>query len=254
MFNLKSHKNIDDVELLRAELKAFEIFKHANGYLIRLGDESVILPNLSSCINALNETTQELLEHLWSTWHDLANLGDRILDREGNNTGTISNLLFLSAVKNSYRLCDQFTDLDEHQKVIRLLLDSDILTADDHLIRHFNQEYISVRCLHRLIMDDLYRKRIIHRFMTFTKQAQISGPWANLDLPIQERVWEWDGAEEEYFGNRTKSRQNQVRYNPEDATTSGFYYVWNDLTRDPYLFTDMKTDSPYKSRNTLMQP
>ena len=35
MFNLKSQKNTDDLELLRAELRAFDIFRDADGYQVK---------------------------------------------------------------------------------------------------------------------------------------------------------------------------------------------------------------------------
>ena len=88
--------------------------------------------------------------------------------------------------------------------------------------------------------------------MTLTKEAQISGPWANLDLPMAERVWSW-GEDEEYFDQRSKARKEQVRYNPE-YDKQGYFFVWQDLNRDPYSFDDMKTDSPYKSRHMITLP
>jgi hypothetical protein len=90
--------------------------------------------------------------------------------------------------------------------------------------------------------------------MKIRKTAQISGPWANLDLPMKERVWEWDSdGESEYFENRTKARREQTRYNPE-YDKQGFFYVWQDFTRDPYSFEDFKKDSPYKSRHQIAIP
>jgi hypothetical protein len=71
---------------------------------------------------------------------------------------------------------------------------------------------------------------------------------------MEERKWEWDEGEDEYFNSRQKSRREQVRYNPENQTKSGFYYVWQDLSTDPYRFSDMKEDSPYKSRHLLTVP
>ena len=177
-----------------------------------------------------------------------------MLREDGQNSGSLDNLLFLSAVNKSFELSSIFTDLQLITKTIRQLLDTDIASSDDHLIRHFNDDYLRIQCLHRLIMIELYRKHLVNRYMTITKQAQISGPWANLDLPIEERVWEWDEAEDEYFANRQKSRREQIRYNPENQTKSGFYYVWQDFSRDPYRFEDMKEDSPYKSRHLLTVP
>lgn len=251
MFNLKSHSTIDDVELLRLEMKAFNIIGSSDGYHVKIGDETVVVP-ISECPPAIDKGIVELKEHLFECWQDLATIATRIAERRGRNSGSLDNILFLNSAKKSYHLSALFSDLKDISDVLRKVLDLDIEVIDDHLIKHFNSEYYRVRSLHRLIINEIYRKKLVERFLTMTKQAQISGPWANLDLPMKERMWSWDEEEEEYFGDRERARKSQIRYNPENATSSGFYYVWQDLTRDPYLFTDIKKDSPYKSRHSLL--
>lgn len=251
MFNLKSHKNLDDLELLRIELRAFDIIKDANGYRLKIGDEHPTAPSLKQCLNVLDAGIKELIEHASRSWRDIDVLTNRILLKRGKNSGSLDNLLFLNSAKKAFQLATVFTDLEPIQQNLARLLDTDILLVDDHLIRHFNAEHISIQALHSLIMTELYRKKLVSKLIQMTKQAQISGPWANLDLPMQERVWEWDEGEDQYFQDRMRARREQIRYNPEDATKNGFYYVWQDLTRDPYLFEDMKKDSPYKSRHLL---
>lgn len=254
MFNLKSHKNTDDLELLRIELRAFNVINDAGGYRIKIGDESLILPNLKECFTALQSATKELTEHISNSWQELDKIAKRIIQRQGQNSGSLDNLLFLNAVQKSFQLTSVFPQLDYVQQTLYHLLDTDIQEMDDHLIRHFNTEYLEVQSLHRLIMDELYRQKLIKRMMTLTKQAQISGPWANLDLPMKERVWEWDEGEEEYFDSRQKSRREQVRYNPENGTKSGFYYVWQDLNIGPYKWEDKEDEQPYQSRHTMTIP
>ncbi len=254
MFNLKSHNITDETELLRAELRAFDITNSGNGYDICIGDERLSASTLPECLQLIESGTIELKQHLFETWHELQNVAQKILREDGRNTGSLDNLIFLSAVKKSIELSSIFTDLQPVTKTIYQILDTDIASSDDRLIQYFNDDYLRIQCLHRLMMVELYRKHLVQKFMTVTKQAQISGPWANLDLPMEERMWEWDEGEEEYFANRKKSRREQVRYNPENQTKSGFYYVWQDHTRDPYRFEDMKEDSPYKSRTLLTVP
>lgn len=255
MFNLKSHTITDDTELLKAELRAFDVVNSdTGGWNICIGDETLSAPNLSECCQLINSGILELKQNTFQAWHDLQYTTQKMLREDGKNTGSLDNLLFLSAVKKSFELSTIFTDLKPISKTIRQLLDTDIASSDNRLIQHFNDDYLSIQCLHRLIMTELYRRQLIYRYMTLTKQAQISGPWANLDLPIEERKWEWDEGEDEYFDNRKKSRREQIRYNPENQTKSGFYYVWQDLNLDPYRFEDMKEDSPYKSRHLLTVP
>jgi len=254
MFNLKSHNITDETELLKAELRAFDIINSSDGYQICIGDSVLSSPNLSECSKLIDSGISELKNQTLETWHDLQHIAQKMLREDGKNTGSLDNLLFLNAVKKTFELSSIFTDLKPITETIRQLLDTDIASSEGRLILYFNDNHLRIQCLHRLIMIELYRKHLIHHYMSITKQAQISGPWANLDLPMEERVWEWDEGEEEYFANRKKSRREQVRYNPENQTKSGFYYVWQDLSRDPYRFEDMKEDSPYKSRHLLTVP
>ncbi|MFQ5787894.1 MAG: hypothetical protein ACE5H1_07920 [Thermodesulfobacteriota bacterium] len=251
MFNLKSQKHINDIELLRIEMKAFDIVKDADGYSIKIGDTTTSVPTLQKCQEALNQGILEIKERLFYSWQDLNQIILRILNQSGRNRGNLDNLLFLNAIKKSYRLSSIFPEFNEITANLVKLLDTDIEQTDTHLINHFNTEYIDIHSLHHLMMNEMYRKKLISRFMRLTKQSQISGPWANLDLPMKERVWEYDEEEQSYFDNRMKSRRQQTRYNSEDTAQTGFYFVWNDLTRSPYSFDNFKKDSPYKSRFQL---
>ena len=256
MFNLKSQKKDNETDLLWLELKAFNIIPNQSEYQIQIGDENLSLPTLQECYESISSAKKELLQHLKESWNNLLEIGTRILKKTGRNSGSINNLLFLNAVKKTYLFCNVFQELHDHKNVIEQLLDSDILSADDHLVNSFVHEYITIHSLHRLILNEVYRQKLIRRISILTKKAQISGPWANLDLPMQERKWSWDEGEDEYFKNRSDAKKSQVRYNPEEAGGSvnpktGFYYVWQELRNAPYLFDDREDESPYPGRNSL---
>ncbi len=255
MFNLKSHSGIDEVELLRKELKVFEIFRNADGYTISIGDESLQHKSLADCLPSIDQGINELKENSWHSWLDLAEISRKIATQRGTNTGSIDNLLFLNAVKSALALSRRFTELLEIRNYLKQVLDSDIQSVDNHLIKHFNADYIRVKCLHKLIISEIYRKQVIWRYMKLTKQAQISGPWANLDLPIKERMWEWDSEETEFFKEREQAKKDQIRYNPENQGSTGFYFVWNEpASRQPYKYEDREKDSVYKSRHLMNIP
>ncbi|MAG28508.1 hypothetical protein CMI47_23515 [Candidatus Pacearchaeota archaeon] len=84
----------------------------------------------------------------------------------------------------------------------------------------------------------------------------IQGPWGNLDLPMQERVFKWDDVSEETYGRRADI-QKQRRYvmGLEDMNDPnvkvGYYY--RELRNEPYLFSDSDTESPYPHRNVLWE-
>jgi len=255
MFNLKHHKvQYDGPQLLESELSSFDIVKEETGtYSITIGDENLHASSLDESLDLIEAGIKEIKTHLWEKWQELSDLSEVILQNDGGNEGSIDNLLFLSNVKKTYILSTMFSDLEELSSHLRELFNIDIVDISDALITRFNHDSLYVRLLHRLVMREIYRTRLINRYKRITKQAQISGPWANLDLPMKERVWEWDEGESEYFGDRQKQKREQVRYNPENLK-SGFFYVWQDLTRDPYKFEDMKKDSPYKSRLLMQIP
>ena len=185
MFNLKSHTTTDDLELLRNELQIFDVVRSGSGYEIEIGDECVSCKDLSEVTNVINSGLHELREHCWESWKSLAELSERLVEESGRNSGSVNNLLFLHAVKRSFLLSRIFSDLNFVTEILRKILNTDIAKVDDHLIGHFNSEYLTIQSLHRLIMSEKYRCKLIARYSSMTKQAQISGPWANLDLPIE---------------------------------------------------------------------
>lgn len=254
MFNLKKHAGQNEVDYIKLELRAFDIIDNPDlSFTYKVGDETLKATSLNDCIDGINEGIVELRNHIWENWQDLANLSIIITQNESSNEGSLDNLMFLNAVKKAYLLSKVFTDLSDVSDAIKQVFDIDAINVSEDLIYKFNDKYLRIRLLHYLIMRDVYRIKLIRRSFKNTKTAQISGPWANLDLPMKERMWEWDDEEAEYFDTRQKARREQVRYNPE-TVGQGFYYIWQDLTRDPYRFEDMKTDSPYKSRHLITIP
>jgi len=82
----------------------------------------------------------------------------------------------------------------------------------------------------------------------------IQGPWGNLDIPMQERVFKWDDVAEETYGRRADI-QKQRRYvmgleDYHDPNVKVGYY-FRELRNEPYLFSDADTESPYPHRNLL---
>ncbi len=118
------------------------------------------------------------------------------------------------------------------------------------------------RWLDYLIKKDLYIYQLI--ISTINKSMHdidhektargIQGPWGNLDLPMQERVFKWDDVSEETYGRRADI-QKQRRYvmGLEDYHSPNVKvgYYWRELRNEPYLFSDADTESPYPHRNLL---
>jgi hypothetical protein len=260
MFNLSKHNsegtnNVNN-DILSNELDIFGIVKTPSGqFEVEIGDETLKCNSVQECNSLIEEGLKELKDSIWDKWQDLEAISNLIVNSDGGNAGGLDNLLFLYNVKSAYWLSSLFTDLENIKKSIYSLFNIDIADASDILISKFNKIYIQIKVIHRLIMREMYRLDLVKKYMQMNKSAQsVSGPWANLDLPMNERVWEWDSGETEYFENRTKERRAQKRYNPEN-NSQGFYYVWPEpASRDPYLFSNMSTDSPYHSMLRMTVP
>lgn len=248
MFNRKQETNKSD--LLRLELNAFDINIKDGQYHVKVGDCWLECKSLDECLSRLQDGNKELKNILLETWNHLEDIANLILHNEYKNEGSINNLLFLNSVEKSHALASRFTQLEETTKTIEKLLFIDIKIVSNELIHRFNIQYLKATLLHYLIMQNMYRISLVKRYAKTIKTAQVSGPWANLDLPMEERMWSYSD-DEDYFESRQKARRQQARYNPE--YTNGFYYVWQDFaSRDPYRFEDIKNDEqPYKGRHIL---
>ena len=249
MFN--SHQFHSDDKLIEKEVQIFNIINEPKGHRIVIGDESIHCASLSEIQSIIDEAIGELKTEIWQQWKNMFAISEDVLSRQKHNKGSVNNLLFLNAIKKTFLLSQKFSDLEEYNHILHAILNVDIKTIDPRSISSFNETYLKIRLLHYLIMFELYRKALVQKLSILNKSAQISGPWANLDLPYAERVWPW-AEDEEYFDDRQKARRQQARYNPE-YNGQGFYYVWPELaSRDPYKFEDMKKNSPYKSRHQLL--
>jgi len=249
-----SFLNYKHNDCLKCEMRAFGIIDQPDTtYQVSVGDVFVDAKNIEDVCKQIQEGITELKGILWEEWQDLFNLAILIQQNESSNTGSLDNLVFLNSVKNIYLLSMLFSQTSNISKVLLNLFNVDIIDINEHIISKFNQQCLTIELIHYLIMREQYRIKLINSSVKMFHHAQVSGPWANLDLTIKERVFEWSEDDDNYFGNREKSRKEQTRYNSENFQ-QGFFYVWQDLTRDPYLFEGTQSDSPYKSRHLIAIP
>lgn len=252
-FNLKLHTktaNSDPMTaILLAEMRIFGICPESNGYSVVIGDETRSAGHIDEVKQLIHLGTKELKEHIKELWVNLEKISLLICENNAGNTASLSNLLFLNSAKKAYYLSKQFSDLEKITKSLYSLLNTDAADAHKELIKKFNSLYFEIKAVHSLIMREIYRLQLVNRYGRLIKSADISGPWANLDLPTSERMWSAK-EDEEYFDNRTRARREQTRYNPE-STKTGFYFVWVDQNRNPYSFDDRDEESPYPSINTI---
>lgn len=108
-----------------------------------------------------------------------------------------------------------------------------------------------------------YLVKILHtNLVAFEKVAfngidmnsSIQGPYSNLDLPMQERVFEWKDIDEETYA-RQDMKQKQQRYTAgregqKSSDTQVGYYL-RELRNEPYAFPYGEDEANYPYRKLL---
>jgi len=202
----------------------------------------------------------------------------------GHISDIASRDIFLFAIKDMVLLLRNFEEIRQ----TRLFEDYNKVLSRD--INSFSQEAIQkipgykisidwvLRSMHRLIyickmlLFALQGKEYISNYKLANHQDPKivlaiwtsetgGGPWSNLDLPMQERKWDWD-EEGENLGETEKGKQAQRRYrkglmnypkmtDPEE----GFFWVWPDLQRNqPWSWYNRKYEDVYPHRDYLQRP
>lgn len=208
-----------------------------------------------------------------------------------NHTDNFKNLLkdavdFISAPSQPYSYCDKriedlFIFSVKDLSILLLCFDcqeskeisSSLNMALNRDIKSFSKEQIYKFPDYKISIDWLYRRirrlYYIKKLLTFSLMGKdkiskynikmasgLSGPWANLDLPMQERCFSWDDTE--FNKDTTKQKQKQQRYrkgfeeyNGDGRVAEGHYF--SDPRNEPFSWNDRKNSSPYPSRNMLMR-
>lgn len=150
-------------------------------------------------------------------------------------------------------------------------ISSHLLTALNKDINSFSLEQIKqipslkmcIDWVHRLIHRLIYVKKLLlvaekgkeKSSQYIVKMARgTSGPWSNLDLPMAERFYPYEGDE---LRGRARDKRNQRRYkqgldnyNGDGRVSEGHY--WREVRNEPFSWYDLEENSPYPHRNTLM--
>jgi len=171
--------------------------------------------------------------------------------------------LFKFSLKELQKLLLIFEDMDNSKfsKIIKNTLNKDINNFSHCQINSLSNYKISIDWLFRLISLHKYLISLLelscHGKNKLSKQKiklarGVSGPWANLDLPMKERVYDF---EVENISGRSRDKKYQRRYYKglENYNTQGVGegHYWRELRNEPFAWSDRKEESPYPSRNLI---
>lgn len=255
----------DNWTILIKELASFGILLLGDGNC-RIYDKSNQLQTLSTK-NLIQEITKaikknsNLFVHLWESVSDL--LSQETLPTCKVVEEKISRL-FICSLKSLSDFAMCFEDLDN------TTIKNNILKALDRDIKSFNKQQIiilphykvSLDWIHRLTQGLCYEIKLLNVSLQGKSKIAssrivtargVSGPWANLDLPLLERVYPYEWEE---LGGRTRDKRRQRRYtkglqsyNNDGSVGEGHY--WRELRNEPFLWSNRKDESPYPHRNLL---
>lgn len=188
----------------------------------------------------------------------------------------LSLKLFIHSLKDLYDfvlfVCGNFFFDNEKLQTVLPQVVKDALNKD---YTQFSKETILNLLDNKIILDWIFRQlsllayiKSLLQFAKFgptrlskitVKTARgISGPWANLDLPMLERKYPWHDIVEEIRGReRDKKRQRRYRkgfnYYNDPYGHAGEGHYWREMRNEPFSWSQRTTESPYPSRNLLME-
>jgi len=219
-------------------------------------DQKISLKQLDDSLSFLISKNKKTQLTLW------IELSEVIKKRETGDSDKDMSKMFIPALKGLYLLSCNFDSLRENGicDVLKAATLSDVNDFSRLVMNRVIEFRLSIDWLHHLIRSDMYLRFLLKaynksRLNEYVVAGGVSGPWANLDLPMQERVFKWDEIEEETAG-RGRDKRNQRRYTMglenygtgDHSPNEGF--VWRELRNEPYEFDDA-SNNPYPHRNTL---
>jgi len=219
-------------------------------------DEKFSFDQIRMSLKSITKDNKKILLRLWGE------VSEVLQKKETGDSDEMSELLFVPAIKGLYVLSSQFKYLKENGvcESLKAALSSDSNSFSRLVMNKVIDFRLAIEWMHHLIRRNMYLQYLIeyHRISLKSKNVEasgVSGPWSNLDLPMEERVFEWKDIEEEVAG-REKDKRNQRRYRMglenygtgDHSPNEGFY--WREMRNEPYSFGD-ESSNPYPHRNLL---
>ena len=260
---------MDNWQILKKELATFGIELFDEYCIVNEGKSSfskqikTIKKKLDRDISVFKEIWMDIFQLLSETGSNMAGRDrsklfvfcikdmDRMLGMfDGLNNTTLKNCIKESLYKDVCMFCaDAINDIPKYKICL------------DYIYRSISQSrYI----INMLFFAKLGVEHVNGEVLKLEKSAEysygnsISGPWANLDLPTEERVFSFD-SESDHFKETEKAKQSQrryrkplINYNGIQDPSEGAFWVWYEPKNFPFEWKDREDESPYPSRPTMM--
>lgn len=197
---------------------------------------------------------------LFRLWTELA---EQVSKRESGESCLLTCSIFVPAIQSLYALANSFPELQKNGVASSLkdALQQDSSSFSRLVMSKVVDFRLAIDWMHHLVRRDIYLRKLVSYYIQEMKKQQTAvagastGPWSNVDLPMNERVVPWEDMQED-IEETTKDKQNQSRYrmglenygNGDFSSNEGF--VFREFRNEPYSFED-DDSNPYPHRNTL---
>lgn len=213
--------------------------------------------SFDQCKKKLLSSAADNKRILLRLWTEVA---EHLGQKETGEPCPVARSMFVPAVQSLYALASNFAKLHENGVVAALkqALNNDSNAYSRLIMSKVVEFRLAIDWVHHLVRRDLYLCALIDAYRRSLQDHQVvargvAGPWSNLDLPMQERVFEWEDIEEEVAG-RERDKRNQRRYRMglENYGTGDFSpnegFFWREIRNEPYSFDDDSSNTyPHRS-------
>ena len=255
---------MDTWELLRKELSYYGIRLVSNKKCQIVSEDGEIVQGIIKSLKQVNNSIKKQKSVLSSIWDEIHSL----LHKECPDNIPIDEKmerLFIFSLKDlsKFLLCFEEMDESNFQTCIEESLNRDIRAFNKNQIYKLPDYKIMVDWVHRTISRLIYVSKLLS-FAALGKRKVseydfkvasgrgVTGPFANLDLPMEERMFPF-GQEAE---SRVRAKRRQRRYekglesyNNDGRVAEGHY--WREPRNEPFKWSDRAHDDPYSRRALL---
>jgi len=254
---------MDIWEILKKELNYYGIKLLEHGKCqIHNDDQSPKIQGIIKTARQLTKSINQKKKVFLFLWEELVELLDKedVLERKIVDERMVKLFIFSLKDFSKFLLCFEELEGSKFEKAISDSLNKDIKSFSKEQIYDVSDYKISIDWVHRLISRLMYIRKLLifascgrRRIAKYDiKMAKgVSGPWAHLDLPMQERVFPFGG--ELNARDIQKKRQRRYRKGLENYNKPGVGegHYWRELRNEPFSWADRGTEDPYPSRHML---
>jgi len=245
------------LNLLKKELTFQGISISPKG-LIKMEKGEVPLNHAAASFKSKAKLAYNIVQDLWN---DLGRLLKNSQPQRSKPPEGIENIFIhsLQGLKRMIRLYPGLIYFEEIDNAICSALCSDVNHFSYITMSKVIEFKMAIEWVGHIISKNLYIKSLITIYDLKRKNKDViiakgvHGPYANLDMPIQERCFSWSEISDEVAG-REKDKEGQSRYTMglegynDGKLNEGF--VWREVRNEPFLW-GKEGENPYPHRNSL---